>query len=1209
MKKILSLFAIPLLVLTGFVTSAAVAPQQNIVAATIPGDLDTARATILAQVNQERSNAGLPPLQLNSAINTVAQNCSTRQADNAVMAHCNDFSNNIPAGWVGVAENVGQGYSYSTVVSAWMASEGHRANILTPGYTDIGIGYALDANNIPYYTQNFANYPSTVTIPSRGTTPVVVNFSYTTASITYDALATTGNAPVTVTVNVQPTGQGQGFSTVLPYQPGTPINATNLTPGETYNITLTPSNSQGSGQTSPTTQLTTLPAETVTVNATSTTNTVTVNWGLVNPSVASNITGYQITVGGTTTTVSANTTTTTISGLQPGTEYIATVTPMSNNVAVAPASTSVTTDTPTLPAPTNLDVTVTNTQTTITWDAPSDATDGFTYDVNLYTDGSTLESTTNTGNTTAIIIPNNTLTKGVEYTVTVTATDENAQIRTSSVKTFRLAYGEPGVPTNPVATLTNPTEIEVTWNAPTETGDAPELTYLVEVYEDGTPVTNTTTTNTNIVFDEETIRGGHEYYFTIQTKNADATSPYVTTETVNTPAPPAAPETVTDVTVNATTTGFNIAWTEPEANGSPITSYHVVVATLDNQTVSDTTVNTLNTTVNNLNPGTFYFVKVSAVNAVGEGTPGTRVVKTLAAAPGAITIQNATFSQTNFMAPVITIVNPLTDGGDPTITYNVTLLTPDGPLTSTHPVNAFGTTTTIYLNPVTYITDASYLVIVTATNSGGNTAPVSAVLNAPVPSAPVTGLQFNNKTLTWAAPTNTGTYGIHHYKVVISTDEIVYTTTTTDTTLTFTNQLQTGVNYRATVTPYTYPTGVLEGNSSSETFTIEAPPVEPATPSPVPSGTYIAKNGVLTAEWETPTEQGTSPITGYQITVTDGNYSETKTVTETTATFNVPVTSTSFTVTVTAVNPVGASAPTTLTGTVIPPEPVTPSAPTNLTRVITSVNSVTLNWNPPTNNGGAPIENYTVLYTIEGENFGTSVNGTTATITNLPADKTIIFNVVANNTAGAGEVAHAAPVTTAPAELPTPLTEEEFNQALPTAVTLTATRDGDNIIVTINGLPNESWVAGYAYSEPVPLQWSLLGNNQAVFNIAGLPNGNHHLAVYSTTGDLLGVVPFTVGTDTNNGGNGNTGGNTGGNTNNGGTGNTGGNNTPTTTVNTNTPTTAGNTNTTATPKTKEEKEELARTGGELPLWVLLFSGVATLTGAGLLRIRRKQTQN
>jgi uncharacterized protein YkwD len=40
-------------------------------------------------------------------------------------------------------------------MTAWMNSPEHRANILDPSFTDIGVGIAYDSRGEPYYTQEF----------------------------------------------------------------------------------------------------------------------------------------------------------------------------------------------------------------------------------------------------------------------------------------------------------------------------------------------------------------------------------------------------------------------------------------------------------------------------------------------------------------------------------------------------------------------------------------------------------------------------------------------------------------------------------------------------------------------------------------------------------------------------------------------------------------------------------------------------------------------------------------------------------------------------------------------------------------------------------------------------------------------------------------------------------------------------------------------
>lgn len=57
-----------------------------------------------------------------------------------------------------LGENIARNYpSPSEVVKAWMASEGHRANILRPQYTNLGVGIKKSSDGTIYWVQLFAS--------------------------------------------------------------------------------------------------------------------------------------------------------------------------------------------------------------------------------------------------------------------------------------------------------------------------------------------------------------------------------------------------------------------------------------------------------------------------------------------------------------------------------------------------------------------------------------------------------------------------------------------------------------------------------------------------------------------------------------------------------------------------------------------------------------------------------------------------------------------------------------------------------------------------------------------------------------------------------------------------------------------------------------------------------------------------------------------
>jgi uncharacterized protein YkwD len=56
------------------------------------------------------------------------------------LEHRPDLSLNMPAGWTAVAENVAVNSSPTAAHNAFMASSGHRDNILNGIYNHVGVG-------------------------------------------------------------------------------------------------------------------------------------------------------------------------------------------------------------------------------------------------------------------------------------------------------------------------------------------------------------------------------------------------------------------------------------------------------------------------------------------------------------------------------------------------------------------------------------------------------------------------------------------------------------------------------------------------------------------------------------------------------------------------------------------------------------------------------------------------------------------------------------------------------------------------------------------------------------------------------------------------------------------------------------------------------------------------------------------------------------
>ncbi|GHC67940.1 CAP domain-containing protein [Streptomyces flavofungini] len=117
---------------------------------------------VLTLVNAERQQAGCRPLTNNSKLATAAQRHS------ADMKARNYFSHTSPDGtdpgqritaagyrWSTYGENIARGQQTAkSVMTSWMNSEGHRANILNCSFKELGVGIVKGSGG-PWWTQNF----------------------------------------------------------------------------------------------------------------------------------------------------------------------------------------------------------------------------------------------------------------------------------------------------------------------------------------------------------------------------------------------------------------------------------------------------------------------------------------------------------------------------------------------------------------------------------------------------------------------------------------------------------------------------------------------------------------------------------------------------------------------------------------------------------------------------------------------------------------------------------------------------------------------------------------------------------------------------------------------------------------------------------------------------------------------------------------------
>src|SRR4028118_1186050 len=143
---------------------------------------------VLELTNIERSKLSLPPLTFNTQLLNAAATHSQNMALQDFFSHTGKDGSSLGSRisatgyqFSAAAENIAGGSSTpEQVVSSWMNSSGHRANILNPNLKEIGIGYyflADDTGSVNfnhYWTQVFGTSLDGTVNPAPTPTPKTI---------------------------------------------------------------------------------------------------------------------------------------------------------------------------------------------------------------------------------------------------------------------------------------------------------------------------------------------------------------------------------------------------------------------------------------------------------------------------------------------------------------------------------------------------------------------------------------------------------------------------------------------------------------------------------------------------------------------------------------------------------------------------------------------------------------------------------------------------------------------------------------------------------------------------------------------------------------------------------------------------------------------------------------------------------------------------
>jgi uncharacterized YkwD family protein/spore coat assembly protein SafA len=137
-------------------------PGQKITVPSI-NDIKTIENEVIRLVNIERSKRGLQTLRANWELCRVARYKSQDMINKNYFSHTSPtygspfkMMETFGIRFSAAGENIAMGQrSAQEVMNSWMNSPGHRSNILSATYSEIGVGLAKSSSGRLYWTQMF----------------------------------------------------------------------------------------------------------------------------------------------------------------------------------------------------------------------------------------------------------------------------------------------------------------------------------------------------------------------------------------------------------------------------------------------------------------------------------------------------------------------------------------------------------------------------------------------------------------------------------------------------------------------------------------------------------------------------------------------------------------------------------------------------------------------------------------------------------------------------------------------------------------------------------------------------------------------------------------------------------------------------------------------------------------------------------------------
>lgn len=771
--------------------------------------------------------------------------------------------------------------------------------------------------------------------------------------------------------------------------------------------------------------------------------TIVLEWDEPADPGSSPISGYRIEVsrdGGASwndRVANTNSTNTTYrhTGLQPGsTRHYRVSAINANGTGTASGIAHATTPTGTLGSPTSLTAEARgSSQINLSWNAPTDdggsAITGYRIEISSNGGSSWVVLVANTGSTTTTYAHAG-LAAGTTRHYRVSAINANGTGPVSNIAHATTGGDVTGSPSNLTATANGSSQIDLAWAAPANQGGSLVTGYRIEVATPDNPTWATLVDNTGstaTTYSHTNLPPASTWSYRVAAIGSSGTSPASKSATATTD--PAVPDPPTELTAVARGSSWiEVSWKAPVVTGGvEITGYRIEVYDEERSLWTMLEADTRNTATQyhhlDLDPGSTWNYRVSAINEAGVGTPSEVARATTdAVEPDAPTGLVATAKGTSQID--LEWRSPDYTGGAPIKGYRIESFRESDAQWQVLVDNTSSTATTYSHTGLDPASTRHYRVA--AINSAGAGPPssmASATTDPVVPDEPAglhaTANGARRIDLSWRAPEYDGGARVTGYMIEVSENagavwrDLVTDTRSTATAFSDVDLLPGSTRH--------YRVSAMNAAGSSQPSDVAFATTDATPPDPPGQLTAQARDhSQIDLSWEAPDFDGGSRITGHRIEVSDNGRDWTDLVANTgsTNTFHthsgLPPATLRF-YRVSAINEIGTGGVSNVASATT--DATVPDPPTDLVATPVAPGQIDLSWAAPEYDGGAPVTSYRIEVSRDGTDWTDLEASTGESLTSyshigLAPRSTRHYRVSAINIAGAGMPSNVASAST-----------------------------------------------------------------------------------------------------------------------------------------------------------------------------------------------------